>query len=312
MLIKPYEEAKMTLGLRALARRLTSKHPLYEQMARELLQAEAGEHGEKYIMKQLEKLSFVRGFHVLHNISLQRPFPMQLDIVVITQYEVIIIESKNIKGEVELKNRPRQLIRTLETGERRVFHHPEVQLEEYVYNLKEFFNQNQIEVPVHGIIVFPFNNARIDYEDGLFSVLMAREVTGYLQQRSLKTKPIDSQSISALLVQHHKPYELFPLCRYYGIEVEAIQTGVICPECQIGQMQWLKMKWICSSCLYSNKKAHKCALQDYGMLINKSITNSQAQHFLQLNNRHTVKRMLMTSCYRKEGVSKRREYQIHL
>ncbi|MEK8199163.1 hypothetical protein [Lysinibacillus sp. FSL M8-0134] len=80
MFIKPYEEAKMTLGLRALARRLTSKHPLYDQITRELLQAEAGEHGEKFIMKQLEKLSFVRGIHVLHNISLQRPFPMQLDI----------------------------------------------------------------------------------------------------------------------------------------------------------------------------------------------------------------------------------------
>ena len=34
MFIKPYEEAKMTLGLRALIRRLTAKHPLYDQMAR--------------------------------------------------------------------------------------------------------------------------------------------------------------------------------------------------------------------------------------------------------------------------------------
>ena len=30
------------------------------------------------------------------------------------------------------------MIRTLETGEQRVFHHPEVQLEEYVCNLKDF------------------------------------------------------------------------------------------------------------------------------------------------------------------------------
>ncbi len=312
MFIKPYEEAKMTLGLRALVRRLTAKHPLYDQMARELLQAEAGEYGEKYIMKQLEKLSFTKNFQVLHNITIQHPFSLQLDVVVITQYEVIIIESKNIRGDVELKNRPRQMIRTLDTGEQRVFNHPEVQLEEYVYNLKEFFKQHQIEVPINGIIVFPFNNARITYEDGLFPVMMARELTSFLQQRPMKSKTIDCQYISALLVQHNKPYEGFPLCRYYGIEAEAIQTGVICPKCEFGQMHWLKMKWTCSSCLYSSKNAHLSALQDYGMLINKNITNAQAQRFLQVNNRHTIKRMLMANCSRKTGVKRSRDYQIFL
>jgi len=312
MFIKPYEEAKMTLGLRALVRRFIPNHPSPDQMKRELLQAEAGEYGEKFIMKQLEKLTFTKNFQVLHNITFQHPYSLQLDVVVITQYEVIIIESKNIRGEVELKNRPRQMIRTLETGEQRVFHHPEVQLEEYVYNLKGFFKPHQIEVPVTGIIVFPFNNARINYEDGLFPVLMARELTSFLQQRPMKTKTIDCQYISALLVQHNKPYERFPLSRYYGIEVDAIQTGVICPKCEFGQMHWLKMNWTCSSCRYTSKKAHLSALQDYGMLINKKITNAQAQHFLQLNNRHTIKRMLMASCYRESELKRSRDYQIFL
>ncbi|WP_026023514.1 nuclease-related domain-containing protein [Lysinibacillus boronitolerans] len=103
MFIKPYEEAKMTLGLRALVRRLIPNHPSLDQMKRELLQAEAGEYGEKFIMKQLEKLTFTKNFQVLHNITFQHPYSLQLDVVVITQYEVIIIESKNIRGEVELK-----------------------------------------------------------------------------------------------------------------------------------------------------------------------------------------------------------------
>ncbi|MFK5710696.1 hypothetical protein [Lysinibacillus boronitolerans] len=69
MFIKPYEEAKMTLGLRALVRRLIPNHPSLDQMKRELLQAEAGEYGEKFIMKQLEKLTFTKNFQVLHNIT---------------------------------------------------------------------------------------------------------------------------------------------------------------------------------------------------------------------------------------------------
>ena len=312
MIIKPYKEASLTLGLRALAKRLDRKHLLFDQISKELLQAEAGEYGEKFIMKQLEKLSFVMKIYVLHNITLRYPLSFQIDIVVITPYEVILVECKNIRGNVELKNRPRQMIRTLETGERRIFHHPEVQLEECVYNLKKFFNQHHIKVPVNGIIVFPFNNARIDYEDGNFPVLTARELISFLQQRPIKEKCIDAYAISRFLVAHLQSYEVYPLCRYYGIEIEAIQPGVFCPRCQCGQMQWIKRKWICTSCLHTDQKAHLLALQDYGMLIDKNITNKQAQHFLQLSNRHVIKRLLTTSAYHKVGATKQRKYQILL
>ncbi|WP_369436239.1 nuclease-related domain-containing protein [Lysinibacillus fusiformis] len=300
----------MTLGLRALARRLQPSHPLYEQITRELQQAEAGEYGERYIVRQLEKLSYSMDIHILHNIRLSRPLPIQLDVVVVTPYEVIIIESKNIRGDVQLKSKPRQMIRILDTGNRSIFNHPEVQLEEYVYGLQGFFRQHNVEAHVGGVIVFPFNNARIDYENGMFPVIMSRELTNFLRQRNAQGERLDVQEIIALLLHHHTSYEPFPLCRYYDIEERAIRQGVFCPKCQLGMMHRLPLKWRCLSCYHTDSTAHYVTLQDYSMLISNHITNKQAQYFLQINNRHIVKRILATNCYSKVGVTKQSKYQI--
>jgi len=67
-------------------------------------------------------------------------------------------------------------------------------------------------------------------------------------------------------------------------------------------MQWLSMKWRYFECHHTDKLAHKFALQDYGMLIDLYVTNLKAQNFLQLHNRHTVKRFLWRSCYSKGNI----------
>ena len=52
MIIKPFKESPMTQGLRVLAKRLIPTSSLYERIVRELQQAEAGDHGEQYILQQ--------------------------------------------------------------------------------------------------------------------------------------------------------------------------------------------------------------------------------------------------------------------
>ena len=96
MIVKPFEESLMTQGLRVLAKRLMPASSLHERIIRELQHAEAGDHGEQYILQQLEKLSHSLDIKVLHNVSIQKPVPMQLDIVILMPSEVLILESKNI------------------------------------------------------------------------------------------------------------------------------------------------------------------------------------------------------------------------
>ncbi len=172
LILKPFEETKMVYGLRALVQRLEKNHSHYNKIIQDLQQLEAGDLGEKRIMEQLQKMAPSNEIYILHNITFTTPMPIQLDIVVITPYDVIIIESKNIRGRIDLKCRPRRMVRTLENGDKHIFNHPEIQLEEYVLGLDTFFKQQHLEIGVKGDIVFAFNNAYMLYEDGIFPVLI--------------------------------------------------------------------------------------------------------------------------------------------
>lgn len=313
MIVKPFEESSIVAGLRVLARRLDTTHPQYAKISLELQQAEAGDFGEQFLMKQLEKLAYSMDIKVLHNITIHKPVPMQLDIVVITPYDILILECKNIKGAIHLKSKPRQMIRTLDTGTEQIFNHPEIQLEEYVFGLREFFHSHQITVKVSGLIVFPFNNANITYEEGQFPILVMRELSHFIRQHLLRQqqKPcISSTRIVQLLLQHHQVFNPFPLCNYYKIDPQFIQKGVYCYHCEQIKMQRFKKKWYCPKCQKFDRLAHIQALKEYQMLVDDCITTTLAKHFLDVPNRHLAKRILQNHCENMTGSNNRTIYHL--
>lgn len=313
MIIKPFEESAMLAGLRALVRRFDTRDVRYPKILLELQKAEAGDVGEQFLMKQLEKLAYSMNFKVLHNITISKPVSIQLDIVIITMYDILILECKNIRGNIHLKSKPRQMIRTQDTGEKNIFNHPEIQLEEYVFGLREFFYSHQITVNVEGIIVFPFNNANITYEEGQFPVLVMREISHFLRQHLLKNqqKPsIPSDRLAQLLLQHHQLFNPFPLCNYYNIEPHFIQKGVYCPICEQVKMQRVKKNWYCPKCRKFDNLAHVQALNEYRMLMGDCITTKAAQYFLDVSNRHLAKRIVQNHCVRKSGSNRKTVYHL--
>ncbi|MFJ7950216.1 NERD domain-containing protein [Lysinibacillus sp. NPDC096418] len=313
MILKPFEESFMVKGLGALLQRLEMSHPLYTKLSHELQQQEAGDFGEHHIIKQLQKLSYTLDIVILHNVTIPEPIPIQLDIVVITPYDVVIIESKNIKGNIQLKIKPRQMIRTLETGERHIFNHPEIQLEEYVFGLGKFFERQQIHVDVTGVIVFPFNNAEIQYDDGEFPVLMIRELLYFLRQHVMNKRSqrkIPSKKIGNLLMESHRLYQIPPFCTYYKIDPLVIRKGVFCRRCIQKKVVRNKKNWFCPYCKMYDKTAHHQALQDYRMLINDHINTETARYFLELSNRHITKRLLQDYCTQKKGHNNQMLYQL--
>lgn len=139
LIVKPFTSSPFILGLRALIMRLPPTHSQFERLQQELKIKEAGDFGERYIMRILESFSLLQDFRVLHNVILPTTLPMQIDILVVTPNGIILLEIKNIRGQVHFKNNPRQLIRTTEKGDTTVFTHPEVQLEQYMQAMHQFF-----------------------------------------------------------------------------------------------------------------------------------------------------------------------------
>ncbi|MEG0260462.1 MAG: hypothetical protein RR595_11430 [Lysinibacillus sp.] len=203
-----------------------------------------------------------------------------------------------------MKGRPRQMIRVLDTGEKSIFNHPEIQLEEYVFGLQQFFELHNVSAKVNGVVIFPFNNANVNYEDGKFPILMMRELSTFLRQHisMSKDQPLfHSEEIVHLLLRHHQPFTRFSLCNYYKLDLNVINTGVFCPKCHRLSMQRVKYSWFCPACQHYSNTAHIQALNDYRMLICHQISNREAQRFLHTPDRHVIKRILQRSANQIKG-----------
>ncbi|MFJ5790528.1 nuclease-related domain-containing protein [Lysinibacillus sp. NPDC093197] len=295
MIVKPFAPSSLTLGLQALVRRLHPSHPQFTTLQQELKNKEAGDFAEHYILKELEKLPQLSDCHIFHNVMLPTVLPMQIDILVITSSGVIILEIKNIRGTVHFKNDPRQLIRTLDTGEIQVFTHPEIQLEQYIQAMHHVLNKHDIMIPIYGAIVFPFNNVEIHREGEGLPIVMGRELPMYLHKLLAKNKGIATTEITNIILsqlQHRKPY---PLCRYYQIDPNALQRGVFCENCGHFGMEKLKRTWLCQRCQHRCTDAHVQALKDYYMLVGDTITNRDCREFLKIDSEYIAKRLLQKS-----------------
>ena len=229
MIAKPFAPSTLTLGLEALLARLHPTHPQFPKPEQELRRQQAGDFGEQYIMNELRMLP--TDFQLLHNVTLPTVLAMQIDILIITPKGIVILEIKNIKGTVLLKNNPRQLIRTTETGEVTVFTHPEIQLEQYMQGIKHFLQQHNITIPIYGAIVFPFNNAQIQREGDGLPILMAKDLPMFIHTLPINSESISIQPITSKIMKHLKTKIPYPLCNYYNIDMNAIQTGIRCEKC---------------------------------------------------------------------------------
>ena len=65
----------------------------------------------------------------------------------------MVLESKNIGGELSFKQNPSQLERENEEGKVDVFESPEVQIERNIFLLDEWLKQHGVTIPVFGVIV---------------------------------------------------------------------------------------------------------------------------------------------------------------
>ena len=308
MIVKPFTPSSFTLGLEALLARIHPNHPQFTKLEQELKRQQAGDFGEKYIMNELQTLP--NNVRLLHNVVLPTVLAIQIDILIITPNGIILLEVKNIKGNVLLKNNPRQLIRTSETGEITIFTHPEIQLEQYMQGMKYFLQQHNISIPVYGAIVFPFNNVQIQREGEGLPILTAKDLPMYIHTLPHQTNSICVQTIASKIMKNIKIKTPFPLCRYYNFDIHSLEPGIRCEKCRQYSIVRQKRTWLCNNCQHTCGRAHKLALREYYMLIGNTITNQQCRQFLKIDNADLAKRILKETCPTRSGSTKNRIYKL--
>ena len=125
------------IGLQALYERLNNDHPLKDLVQSKILSAKAGIKGEKNVKLIFNKYTFSFEYAVLLDLNLSFNGKFQVDALFITRHYILILESKNIIGELSFERDPLCLRRVLESGQVDVYESPEVQLERNINILIE-------------------------------------------------------------------------------------------------------------------------------------------------------------------------------
>ena len=197
MIVKPYAQTLFMEALISLNKRLKKNHPKYISLQEDLKRNIAGDIGEEAVMSILQKVKLPYKFFVFHNISLYGESLFQMDVLIITNHYAVILEVKNIQGEIEFKSHPYQLSRTLSTGVRNSFDSPEIQLQEYIYQLNMIFKAAGFLIPIYGAVVFPFTSSYIKTPPSETTVLFRNEIRAYLRKLKPHDPPLSIETLNA-------------------------------------------------------------------------------------------------------------------
>lgn len=313
MIIKPYTQTLYMEALISLNKRLKKSHPKFISLSEDVKRNIAGDIGEEAVMSCLQKVKLPYKFFAFHNISLYGESLFQMDVLLITQHYAVIFEVKNIQGEIEFKSHPYQLSRTLSTGVRNSFDSPEIQLQEYIYQLNVVFMAAGFSIPIYGAVVFPFTSSYIKTPPSETTVLFRNEIRSYLRKLKTHDPLLSLEALTSLknfILNKTTNYKPFPLTQHFAINPDDIINGVECTTCSLVGMKKVARHWICPKCRNISTNAHTKTIKEYFLIYKDTISNRECRQFLNLNNMYEANRILKNADLVKTGKYKDAIYKM--
>ncbi|MGE7601104.1 nuclease-related domain-containing protein [Peribacillus sp. NPDC097675] len=315
MIIKDCEIPIKTCMLEALIRRLPSSHHLQPILTSDFNKNMAGYKGEQRVISALRALP-EKEYLIFHDLRLLgTPYPFQMDILILTPYFLLILEVKNIAGEIYFDQTFNQLIRTKADGKTEAFDDPILQVDRQRQQLLAWLkSKSYTKLPVETLVVSANSSAIVRASNTNMNKKVIRKDYLLLKIGEFKGKYIKKiltpkalKKVSALFMKEHTPH-LPNLLDIYKIPRESLQTDVYCPHCCNFSMERRLRKWVCRTCPSSSYDAHIPALQDYAILIKPTITNGECRRFLQLQSSSSAKNLLLSLNLGHIGQTKGRMY----
>lgn len=279
------------------------------------MQKIAGNIGEKAVMRELEKLKLSHNFYIFHNLHLYSEISFQVDILIISPNFALILEVKNISGEIEILTNPSILVRTKTNGEKNSFKSPIPQLEEYKYQLSQLFKSLNIKIPIYGAVTFAFASSYVKTAPVDTVFLLTNEIRNFIRELNTTNSFLTNEELDKIknwILIKNREYNSFPLSRYYSIDPSDIITGVECPACAYIGMKKVSRNWVCPRCRNFSKLAHEQTLKDYFLIYKDTINNQECRRFFHLQDKHEATRILKNNKLIASGKSRKTEYTMSL
>ncbi|MDN3449976.1 nuclease-related domain-containing protein [Planococcus sp. APC 3906] len=284
-------------ALETLLLRLADGHPQRIFLENRLYRTAGGERGEARLQSRFKEFWIDGDFKVLWDVSLALgDWKVQLDGILLTERCALVIESKNISGEIYFNEATGEFFRLNLNGEKTVLEDPRVQLSKHIRFLTRWFAQHKIPLPVSGLAVFTSKHCEFITKPPGAPICKTYQMPDHLlkiwQSHPPKTARLHIAKVSKLLLANQTPFKRQPLCRQYTINPSDIKTGVLCRACSTLSMQREKRGWTCTRCGERDAAAHVHAAREYFSIVDDSLTNRDFRKFCKLESRSVASRLL--------------------
>lgn len=319
MIIKPLEVSGLILQTEALNRRLPISHTKKEIVKRDARNLRSGYKGELSLDFPLSFLSHQK-YLIFHNLRIPDPNGyFQIDILILSTNFIVIVEVKNIFGEV-LFDGMGQVIRKTEEIEEG-FANPIDQVNLQHFRLLQWLRQFDFPpIPLEKVVVYSNPNTVLK---NVTNDKIVAETVIHKEKLRTKIEEFSNMHITACFNEKQLKELTFQLIssntpakanvmEKYQIDKGELVKGVICPDCSHIPMLYKSGKWLCNYCDGLSRVAHRYTLIDYNLLINNYINNREARDFLLLESDSITRKLLQKEKLDQFGTTSGRRYKLSL
>ncbi|WP_342534386.1 NERD domain-containing protein [Lysinibacillus sp. FSL K6-0057] len=297
--------------LEVMLRRLPQTHNDYAYYSERLSRVQAGLAGEQRVDAEWLEIDLPSPHYFLHDFQTTNGFGSthQMDTIFLCPHFLLILEIKNITGNLSYDASFAQFTRTTMDGTVEGMANPFVQLERHVVWMKKLFQRERIDLPVvHAVVLATKNGILTKGFQGqpIFHVTGLRFYFQKWIERHHPRESVDLLRLANLLLSLHTK-----LKKEVEIPLQEMVKGVLCPQCGTGQrLKYHYKKWICPRCGLVDREALMRTLEDYRLLVGQQVTNRSFREFFGIDSPDLAYKLLQQLPLQAEGVKKHRKYWI--
>lgn len=259
-------------------------------MTQQLYNIEAGFSGETKVDRYLELIELPESSIVLTNVqlSLAPGHSFQIDTLILAKQFILILEIKNITGELYFETDPHQLRQIKLNGDEAIMECPITQLLAAIESLKVWLAKKGFNYEIFGQIVLANRKAAVKVAPSNAPILHLKRLSIYLREQAEKSPiftTVELSRMKELIVRNQSNYQTYPLCDYFKINPNILKRGQLCSRCNNSMDYQSHKQRYCRHCNMSEPNNYRQSIQDWFMLISPSLSNRQCKYFLQLKNR---------------------------
>ncbi|WP_394218384.1 nuclease-related domain-containing protein [Halobacillus trueperi] len=312
MIIKQRTFPRDIEQLQAIERRLPESHPQMPKVKEHLKTRLSGHKGELALNFPLSYLS--EHYHIFHHLRLyDGTHYFQIDCLILTDQWILIVEAKNIGGELFYNQRFNFLSRTWDDGPQ-TFSDPVLQVRRHRRQLQQWLHLKDFpDIPIYCLVANSHPGTSINTDDPSLDIVIRTEALpekveeidrNHTGERLTQTL---TNFISKEILESDLPTD-YDYMKELSVNNSDIKKGVFCTGCQRLAMVWEYGRWKCNKCSHRDKLAHHPALRDFCLLNGPKITNKRVRGFLLIKSPTIAQGILKKTCVRYEGTKKSRVY----